>query len=164
MDGLWAPTGNSDYEPITCAIDGYVYFTWQASHHDLVLMASASHLSTCNFAGSRTLVGQNAAAVNGVASYYLPCTTPGETMHLACSVANHCTLGQRLTVHVSQTEYAISPVDETTVLIHSDSLARVMLLLGYREDPNTGFKYLDRGYQTEAAAEVSIGCTHPTCE
>lgn len=77
-------------------------------------------------------------------------------MHLACSVASHCASGQKLTVAVSRSEHAVDPTDGSTVLLHSDSLARVMTLLGHRSDPSTGFVYLDRGYTTEAAAEVSL--------
>ena len=39
-----------------CAQHGFAYFHWHASYHNLVLMASSSHLDSCDFAGSTTLV------------------------------------------------------------------------------------------------------------
>ena len=130
-------------------------------------MASAAHLAACDFGGATTLVPTNSAAnAQGVASYYLPCnlTTPGGSLYLSCSVANHCAAGQRLTVDVSP-HYRVFDTDGT-VLLHSDSLARVMTLLGHRVDPTTGFAYLERGYQTEADADATmdmIWCLESHC-
>ena len=155
-DGRWSTARASAYAsngPIACPIGGYVYFYWEPSMHDLVRMASASHLAACDFSGSTTLVPVGGVAANG---YYLPCASAGESIHLACSVSDHCSAGgQKLSVHVSSTVHAISPTDGAT-LLHSDSLGRVMTLLGYRQDGASGFTYLDRGYQTEEAAEASL--------
>ena len=142
--------------PVNCAIGGYVYFAWHAVSHDLTLMASAAHMDRCDFSGSATLVGVNASAVGGITYHYLPCDHAGTTLHVACSIADHCARGQKLTIQVSTSEYAISPTDATTVLLHSDSLARVMRLLHYRADAHSGFAYLDGGYSSEAAAEVTL--------
>ena len=121
-------------------------------------MASQSHLDTCDFAGSQTLVAVGAHAEgspSGEASYYLPCATPGAEYHLSSSFGSACQRGQRLRVAVSATAQAIDPTDGT-VLLHSDSLARVMALLGYRVDAASGFRYLERGYGSEAAANASL--------
>ena len=121
-------------------------------------MASAAHLEECDFTGSTTLVAAGSDAANSPsaeASYYFPCASAGATYHLACSVSDHCARGQKVSVHVSATEHAIDPADGAA-LLHSDSLARVMSLLGHRTDAATGFTYLDRGYGSEAAANVSL--------
>jgi hypothetical protein len=94
------------------------------------------------------------AAACSQAAYYLPCETAGTTLHLSCSHAGHCAAGQVLTVHVSATQHARDT--NGTVLLHSDSLAAVMTLLGHRVDASTGFSYLDRGYSSEAAANASL--------
>jgi hypothetical protein len=168
---------------VHCAVGGYVYFHWTAAYHDLVLMASQSHMDACDFTGSTTLVATNThagptgqvrhtpllarraarlvapralttAAACSQAAYYLPCETAGTTLHLSCSHAGHCAAGQVLTVHVSATQHARDT--NGTVLLHSDSLAAVMTLLGHRVDASTGFSYLDRGYSSEAAANASL--------
>lgn len=118
-------------------------------------MASQSHMDACDFTGSTTLVATNThAGPTGQAAYYLPCETAGTTLHLSCSHAGHCAAGQVLTVHVSATQHARDT--NGTVLLHSDSLAAVMTLLGHRVDASTGFSYLDRGYSSEAAANASL--------
>ena len=51
----------------------------------------------CDFSGATQLVGVgDAHASTGTAVYYLPCTTPGDTIYLSCSVGGHCQAGQRL--------------------------------------------------------------------
>lgn len=144
-----------------CAIDGYVYFQWNAASHDLMLLPSKAAYDTCDFSSATTLVPLNAPSnsATGSTSYYLPCgSTPNTVKYVACSVASHCsTGGQKLTVHVSADEYALDKTTTPpTALLHSDSLSRVMTLLGHRVDAATGFTYLDRGYESDAAAEVSL--------
>ena len=112
--GLWTSAQPGGYSDIAnCAIDGYVYFHLDAAHHDLVLMASRSHLDACDFANAETLVPHHAApsanASGHHVSYYLPCATAGATYHLSCSIGDHCTRGQRLSVTVSSTEHARDP-------------------------------------------------------
>ena len=121
--------------------------------HDLVLMASATHYDTCDFTGSQTLVPL--AAESGIASYYLPCSETGSQLYLTCSVPGHCAAGQKLSVRVSTSSRVFSTTDPSQILLHSDSLARVMTLLGYRVESN-GFVFLDRGFSTEASANVSL--------
>ena len=140
-----------------CAQHGYAYFHWQAGDHDLVRMASAAHLDSCDFTGATTLVPIGAPAnEHGVTSYYLPCnlTAPGESLHLSCSVGTHCAQGQKLTLTVDPAHSVYA--DDGALLLHSDSLARVMILLGHRHEAATGFSYLERGFATEAAAEASL--------
>ena len=144
--------------PINCAIDGYVYFQWYAASHDIQLMASEAAYESCDFSGAVTLQPLNAPAnLLGYSSYYMPCTTPGAVQYLSCSVSDHCARGQKLTVFTSPTEYAINTsTSPPTTLLHSDSLADVMTLLGHRIDESTGFSYIERGFQTEASATVSL--------
>lgn len=142
-------------------MDGFVYFHWNAAAHDLVLLPSKAAYDACDFSSATTLAPINspANAATGTASYYLPCgSTPGATKYLACSMASHCASGgQKLTVRVSATEHALDmTTTPPTALLHSDSLARVMRLLGHRTDTATGYTFLDRGYQTEASAEASL--------
>ena len=110
-------------------------------------MASKEALETCDFTGSTTLAPTTSS------SYYLPCATPGESIYLSCSVSNHCAMGQRLTVHVSPSLYAVDT--SGLKLIHVQSLSRVYTLLGRRAESN-GYVYLDRGYKTEAQASESL--------
>lgn len=140
---------------------GFVYFQWTAAAHDLMLLPSKAAYDACDFSSATTLAPLNAPAnaATGTTSYYLPCgTTPGAVKYVACSVASHCASGgQKLTVRVSATEHALdTSTTPPTALLHSDSLARVMKLLGHRTDAATGYTFLDRGYETEAAAEVSL--------
>ena len=116
-------------------------------------MASEAHLTSCDFTGAQMLVAQS--TTSGHASHYLPCRTPGASYFLSSSIGNDCASGMRQAVHVSPSTRAI---DESTgeVLLHSDSLARVMRLLGHRTDPRSGFTFLDRGYDSEASANVSL--------
>jgi hypothetical protein len=117
-------------------------------------MASESAYDTCDFAGSTTLAPVNAPAVAGQASYYLPCAGAGQTYYLSCSVSDHCAQGQKVRVEVSPTERVFDLQHQ--LLLHSDSLSRVMALLGHRTDPSNGWSHLERGYQTEANANVSL--------
>lgn len=158
VDGAWT-AGTGTYQPINCAIDGYVYFHWAAAWHDVVLLASKEAYDACDFTGSKTLapVGSPADPVTGQASYYLPCDAGADTMYVACSVSGHCAAGQKVAVHVSPDERAFDmSTAPPTVLLHSDSLANVMRLLGYRVDAASGHSYLERGYHTEASANVTL--------
>ena len=122
IDGLWSTSRT--YADVQCAAQGYVYLHWTASHHDLWRMASATHLAACDFSGATQLVGVgDAHASTGTAVYYLPCTTPGDTIHLSCSVGGHCQAGQRLSVSVHATARVFDETGE--LLIHSRSLSRV---------------------------------------
>lgn len=145
---------------LSCAMGGYVYFHWTAAYHDLVLMASPAHYASCDFSGATTLVpvadGSDGSDAADQMSYYLPCGTAGQDLYLSCSAGSHCTGGQKLHVQVSTTARVYSATDPTLLLLHSDSLRRVMALLGHRVDSSTGFAYLDLGYQTEASANVSL--------
>ena len=155
-DGYWTASGSPTYADQTCAAGGYVYFYWQAAFHDLYQMASATHHDNCDFTGATPLVGlDEAAGPGGVASYYLPCETPGSTVYVACSISSHCAMGQKLTVHTSSTSRVHDPITGE-LLVHSRSLAGVMQLLGYRSEASSGFSYLERGYQSEAAANVTL--------
>lgn len=156
--GAWT-TGNGAYSDVSCAADGYVYFQWHSAYHDLVLLPSQAAFDSCDFSAAETLVPVGApAAANGLTSYYLPCTNPGSTLHLACSVSSHCASGgQKVRVHVSSTEHVFNTSDPAReVLIHSDSLARVHTLLGHRFDATTGFSHLDLGYHSEASANATL--------
>lgn len=155
QDGLWSTSRS--YGEVTCPQGGFVYFHWTAAFHDLWQMASASHLASCDFTGATPLVPLNSARGDtATAVYYLPCENAGETMHLSCSVADHCSAGnQRVTVRVSPT-VRVFDASSGELLIHSRSLARVYDLLGRRVDPSTGFTYYDRGFQTEAAANATL--------
>ena len=139
--------------PVYCGINGHVYFHWSASWHNLLKMASQAAYDSCDFTGAQTLVAVG-SGVDGLAQYYLPCSTPGETIYLSCSVGTHCAEGQKVTVHVSSSQYAVDSSGAT--LIHVKSQARIMALMGYRVDPTTGFAYLDRGYQTETLASTTL--------
>lgn len=126
-----------------------------------MLLPSKYAYDTCDFSSATTLAPLNSPtnAQTGYTSYYLPCgNTPGVVKYLACSVASHCKSGgQKVTVRVSMTEHALDmSTTPPTALLHSDSLARVMTLLGHRIDTTTRYTYLDRGYETDAAADVSL--------
>ena len=181
MTGTWSHY-SSYTTPVHCGINGVVYFHWYANWHNLIRMASAAHYDTCDFTGSTTIVPLG--TTDETAQYYLPCSTPGETLYLSCSVGTHCVQGQKVTVsalrqlararslpaqrvarrgggvafspqvHVSSTQYAVDPSGAT--VIHVKSLARVMSLLGSRTDASTGFSYLDRGYQAESLATTTL--------
>ena len=113
-------------------------------------MADRAKYDACDFTGSTTL-----APVGG-SEYYLPCTTPGATMYISCSVGSHCQMGQKVTVNVSSAVYA---VDHTTgdALIHVNSLARVATLMGAAPAPNApDTTLLQYGYATEAEANTTL--------
>ena len=139
VDGLWMASG-TPYANLTCAAGGHVYFYWHTQHHDLRLMASAAHLDSCNFTGSQTLVGTGQmSGGTQFSSYFLPCETPGATMHLSCSVGSHCLQGnQRLTVSVSNTA-RVFDASGGSLLVHSQSLDQVYRLLGRRYDAPASF-------------------------
>ena len=139
VDGLWMASG-TPYANLTCAAGGHVYFYWHTQHHDLRLMASAAHLDSCNFTGSQTLVGTGQmSGGTQFTSYFLPCETPGATMHLSCSVGLHCLQGnQRLTVTVSDTA-RVFDASGGSLLVHSQSLDQVYRLLGRRYDAPASF-------------------------
>ena len=80
----------------------------------------------------------------------------GATMYISCSVGSHCQMGQKVTVNVSSAVYA---VDHTTgdALIHVNSLARVMTLMGAAPAPNApDTTLLQYGYATEAEANTTL--------
>ena len=133
-----------------------MYFHWRPSDHDLQLMASRDHYDRCDFTGATTLAPVAPSTSEASYSYYLPCTTAGEDFFLSCSVGTHCASGQKLHVQVSTTASVYSSADPPELLLHSDSLRRVMTLLGHTVDPATGYAHLERGYSTEAAANVSL--------
>jgi len=148
--------------PLHCAINGTVVFHWAAQWHDLQRFASQQHMEDCDFDGAQAL-----AAAGGVAgtttSYYLACATPGEEIHVGCSVADHCALGQKLSIHVSRSVHALAA--DSSALLHVDSYARVMALLGHTTDAE-GFVHLTRGFQTDHLAETSLDfvwCLEPHC-
>ena len=154
VDGLWR--SSRIYEDVQCAIGGYVYFWWAAQNHDLWRMASKAHLDTCDFTGATPLVNVgDAAGATSTAVYYLPCTNAGEAIHLSCSVGTHCLSGQKMTVNVHPT-IAVFDRGSGATVVHSRSLTRVYSLLGRRYNAATGFTHLDRGWQTEAAANSTL--------
>lgn len=154
--GYW--TAGVNYNDVYCAAGGYVYFQWYRADHDLVLMPNKAAYDSCDFSAATTLMPEmSPGSPNGLTSYYLPCDTPGATMYLTCSVSSHCYSAQRVTVHVSSSEFVYNTSDpDKEVLIHSDSLARVHTLLGQRTDSTTGFSYFDLGYHSEAAANATL--------
>ena len=68
-------------------------------------------------------------------------------------MADHCALGQRLSIHISRSVHALSA--DGSPLLHVDSYARVMALLGHTTDAE-GFVHLTRGFQTDHLAETSL--------
>lgn len=144
---------------LSCAHGGFVYFHWLTAYHDLQLMASQDHFERCDFAGATPLVSipPDPSFAPTTQVFYLPCSTAGQHLYLSCSVASHCIEGQKLHVHVSTSAHVYSHTsDPPELLLHSDSLRRVMILLGHQVDDSTGFASLTRGYQSEEAAEVSL--------
>ena len=93
--------------PLHCAINGTIVFHWAAEWHDLQRFASKQHMEDCDFDGAQSL-----AAVGGAAgtttSFYLACATPGEEIHVGCSVADHCARGQKLSINVSPSVHALA--------------------------------------------------------
>ena len=75
------------------------------------------------------------------------------TIQVGCSVADHCALGQKLSIHVSRSVHALAA--DGSALLHVDSYARVMALLGHTTDAE-GFVHLTRGFQTDHLAETSL--------
>ena len=118
ISGAWAhfPEQTATYsDPLHCAVGGVVYFHWYSPNHNVVRMASATHLANCDFSGATTLVPVGSAGT-GTAEYYLPCATAGENIYLSCSVSNHCASGQKLTVEVSDSTHVFDSNGEK--LIH----------------------------------------------
>ena len=61
--------------------------------------------------------------------------------------------GQKLSIHVSGSVHALAA--DGSPLLHVDSYARVMKLLGHTTDAE-GFVHLTRGFQTDHLAETSL--------
>ena len=137
--------------PLHCAIDGTVVFHWAAEWHDLQRFASKQHMENCDFDGAQPLAAVGDAGTT--TSFYLACATPGEEIHVGCSVADHCAQGQKLSIHVSPSVHALAA--DGSPLLHVDSYARVMKLLGHTIDAE-GFVHLTRGFQTDHLAETSL--------
>ena len=137
--------------PLHCAIDGTVVFHWAAEWHDLQRFASKQHMENCDFDGAQPLAAVGDAGTT--TSFYLACATPGEEIHVGCSVAEHCAQGQKLSIHVSHSVHALAA--DGSPLLHVDSYARVMKLLGHTIDAE-GFVHLTRGFQTDHLAETSL--------
>merc|ERR1719247_3317973 len=162
--GLWSmtPAVVARYAaPLHCAIDGTVVFHWAAEWHDLQRFASKQHMENCDFDGAQPLAAVGDA--DTTTSFYLACATPGEEIHVGCSVADHCAQGQKLSIHVSHSVHALAA--DGSPLLHVDSYARVMKLLGHETDAE-GFVHLTRGFQTDHLAETSLDfvwCLEPHC-
>ena len=92
--------------PLHCAIDGTVVFHWAAEWHDLQRFASKQHMENCDFDGAQPLGAVGDAGTT--TSFYLACATPGEEIHVGCSVADHCARGQKLSIHVSHSVHALA--------------------------------------------------------
>ena len=137
--------------PLHCAINGTVVFHWAAEWHDLQRFASKQHMENCDFDGAQPLAAVGDAGTT--TSFYLACATPGEEIHVGCSVADHCAQGQKLSIHVSHSVHALAA--DGSPLLHVDSYARVMKLLGHETDAE-GFVHLTRGFQTDHLAETSL--------
>ena len=152
--GLWSmtPAAVARYAaPLHCAINGTIVFHWAAEWHDLQRFASKQHMEDCDFTGAQSLAAVGGAA--GTTSFYLACATPGEEIHVGCSVADHCARGQKLSIHVSRSVHALAA--DGSPLLHVDSYARVMDLLGHTTDAE-GNVHLTRGFQTDHLAETSL--------
>lgn len=138
--------------PLHCAINGTVVFHWAAEWHDLRRFASKQHMEDCDFNGAQPLAVAGGAP-GTTTSFFLACATPGEEIHVGCSVADHCAQGQKLSIHVSGSVHALAA--DGSPLLHVDSYARVMKLLGHTTDAE-GFVHLTRGFQTDHLAETSL--------
>jgi hypothetical protein len=138
--------------PLHCAINGTVVFHWAAQWHDLQRFASKQHMEDCDFDDAQLLAAAGGAAGTAT-SFYLACATPGEEIHVGCSVEDHCSRGQKLSIHVSPSVHALAA--DGSPLLHVDSYARVMDLLGHTIDAE-GFVHLTRGFQTDHLAETSL--------
>ena len=148
--------------PVHCAINGTVVFHWAAEWHDLQRFASKQHMEDCDFDGAQSLAAAGGAA-GTTTSFYLACATPGEEIYVGCSVADHCARGQKLSINVSPSVHALAA--DGSPLLHVDSYARVMDLLGHTTDAE-GFVHLTRGFQTDHLAETSLDfvwCLEPHC-
>lgn len=144
--GLWSTS--PDYSSgVRCAVGGVAFFKWVAAYHDLVRMASKTHYDSCDFDGSQTLAPVSGQADSmAMASYSFECETPGEVVYLACSVASHCAMGQKVELTVSS---AISVHDASgSTLLHMMSLSRMMTLLNYPA--------MDTGFGSEAQANSTL--------
>ena len=144
--GLWSTS--ADYSGgVRCAVGGVVFFKWVAAYHDLVRMASKTHYDNCDFDGAETLAPVSGQAGSmAMASYSFECDSPGDVVYLACSVASHCSIGQKVELTVSST---ISVHDASgSTLLHMMSLSRMMNLLNHPA--------MDTGFGTEAQANSTL--------
>jgi len=144
--GLWSTY--TDILPkytsgVRCAIGGVVFFKWEkARSHDLVQLASQDHYNSCDFSGAVSLVA--ATSGSGTQSYTYQCETPGEAIYLACSVGNHCNMGQKVALTTSA-DVRVHPAPDG---VHMASLAAVMHVLNYPS--------MDTGFGTEAQANATL--------
>jgi len=145
-EGLWST--RTDVLPkytggVRCAIGGVVFLKWdKAWSHDLMQLASQAHYDSCDFTGAKPLVAPTSGS--GTESYSYECETPGETIYLACSVGNHCNMGQKVVVTTSSSVQVHPAVGG----VHMASLAATMHMLNYPS--------MDTGFGTEAQANATL--------
>lgn len=99
----WFVPANGALEPVTVPVGGSVIFSW-TSTHDLWQTPSSSCPSTFT---NGSCITQLAAQSNG-GSRTVNYTTAG-TRYYACSVGNHCSQGQHITVIVGSASPAPAP-------------------------------------------------------
>jgi hypothetical protein len=145
-EGLWSNATDvmAQYTGgVRCAIGGVAFFKWQkAWSHDLVKLASPEHYDSCNFDGAVSLVAPTSGS--GWQSYSYLCATPGETIYLACSVGNHCAMGQKVVLTTS----SLVQTHPAPGGVHLDSLAETMRMLNHPS--------MDTGFGTEPQANTTL--------
>jgi hypothetical protein len=145
-EGLWSTS--ADVLPkytggVRCAIGGVVFFKWEkAWSHDLMRLASQAHYDSCDFSDAVSLVAPTSGS--GTQSYSYHCETPGEEVYFACSVGNHCNMGQKVALTTSSS-VNVHPAPGG---VHMASLAATMRMLNYPK--------MDTGFGTEAQANATL--------
>ena len=181
--GIWSIPDTNPYERIfDCPYNSTVVFNYLKNTHDVVKLNSAAEYDQCNVSNAQTLSPSNYKLLLDASSlqnndggtenvttsvlvdlpdvtYYHKCLGPiNSTEYITCSIPGHCQYGQKIILRtVDVVEVTNKSIyhdhNDTMPQMQVDSLAQLLILLGSRDDPETGFLIIDRGYQTEALAD-----------
>lgn len=119
--GMHRPNG---LEPISLVVGDSLLFKY-STHHDVWLHDTEQSLSTCDYSTAQMIADkiQGGGCTNEANSTCMEQATGFEwrasaagTYHFSCSVGDHCTNGQRLTVTVNPAE-ALLPPHPTEVVV-----------------------------------------------
>mmetsp|Transcript_52052 Transcript_52052/g.97690 ORF Transcript_52052/g.97690 Transcript_52052/m.97690 type:complete len:414 (-) Transcript_52052:72-1313(-) len=165
--GLWSTAISHQSSSLICPFNSSLVLHYPRGTEDVVQLQSRLFYDRCDMTESQVLsppTYEDLALVDGQegdgilftmpdVTYYYRCDGAiNSTVYISSSMPGHCQAGQKIAVQIVASPHSTQEVIDVSRAMHADSLQSLFTLLGARNEPETGFLIMDRGYQTEELA------------